>query len=270
MADGVDWLGLKGRTCVITGAAGGIGSGIARAAVAVGASVVLLDRDGAGCEDVAAKLRAEGGEALALECDTADEKSVAAAAAEARRHAGRIDVLVNNAGFLRPGPIAEISRADWDAMLGVNLTGYLLCAQAFGKAMIEAGRGSLVHVASIAASHAQPRSGAYSASKAGVVILSRQLAVEWGPSGVRSNVVSPGLIRTPLSESFYQAPGITEQRSAMVASRRIGRPDDIADVVLFLASDRASYVNGAEIIVDGGFGSMLMDLVPRPGFSRAV
>ena len=100
-------------------------------------------------------------------------------------------------------------------------------------------------------------------------MLSRQLAAEWGPSGVRSNTVSPGLIRTPLSQAFYDAPGVTEKRAAMVPSRRIGKPEDVADVVLFLASDRAAYVNGADILVDGGLSCMLMSLVPRPGFERA-
>jgi len=131
---------------------------------------------------------------------------------------------------------------------------------------LAARRGSLVHVASVAAHHPQPRSRAYSASKAGVAILSQQLALEWGPSGIRSNVVSPGLIRTPLSEAFYQAPGVSERRAQMVPSRRIGTPEDIADVVLYLASDRAGYVNGADVAVDGGFAAVLMEAVPRPGF----
>ena len=111
-------------------------------------------------------------------------------------------------------------------------------------------------------------SGAYSVSKAGVLMLSRQLAVEWGPRGVRSNVMSPGLVRTPMSESFYRAPGVAERRSAAIPVGRIGTPEDMAEVVLFLASDRAGFVNGQEIIVDSGFEHMLMSLVPRPGFER--
>jgi NAD(P)-dependent dehydrogenase (short-subunit alcohol dehydrogenase family) len=145
----------------------------------------------------------------------------------------------------------------------------LECSQAFGRQMLESGRGSLIHVASVTAHYPQTRGGAYSASKAGIVMLSRQLAAEWGPSGIRSNVVSPGMIRTPLTEDFYNQPGITDRRSAIIASRRIGVPQDIADVVLFLASDRSAYVNGAEVAVDGGFSCMLMDLVPRPGFDDA-
>ncbi|MEJ0068101.1 MAG: SDR family NAD(P)-dependent oxidoreductase [Pseudomonadota bacterium] len=262
-----DWLGLKGRRCVVTGAASGIGRAITTSLVQAGAAVALLDRDKAGCETAAAALSEAGGQVLAIGCDTSDPAGVAAAAEETRRSLGTCEVLVNNAGMLRAGPLDTITPADWNAVLAVNLTGYLLCAQAFGPDMRQAGRGSIVHVASVAATHPQSFSGAYSASKAGVAILARQLATEWGPSGVRSNVVSPGLIRTPLSEAFYRTPGITEQRAAMVASRRIGTPQDIADVVLFLASDRAGYVNGAEILVDGGFDGMLLGLVPRPGFS---
>ena len=130
---------------------------------------------------------------------------------------------------------------------------------------LRAGRGSLVHVASIAASNAQGKSGAYSVSKAGVVMLSRQLAGEWGPDGIRSNVVSPGMVITPMSQAFYDTPGVTERRSAVTPMRRIAMPQDIADAVMFLASDRASYVTADEIIVDGGFTRTIMNLVPRPG-----
>lgn len=178
-------------------------------------------------------------------------------------------MLVNNAGLLRPGPLATLSFAEWNALIATNLTGYFLCAQEFGRPMLARRRGALVHVASIAASHPQGFSGAYSVSKAGVVMLSRQLAVEWGESGIRSNVVSPALVRTPMSEAFYRVPAIAERRAAMVPLKRVAAPADIAEVVLFLASPRSGYVNGEEILVDGGFARTLMDLVPRPGFDRA-
>jgi len=135
--------------------------------------------------------------------------------------------------------------------------------------MLKQRSGAIVHIASIAASYPQSYSGAYSASKAGVVMLSRQLAVEWGSRGVRSNVVSPGMIRTPMTESIYQAPGVHEARRALVPARRIGRPEDIADTVVFLASERASYITGEEIIVDGGFTRTIMGVIPRPGFEKA-
>ena len=171
-------------------------------------------------------------------------------------------------GLLRPGSLATLPLDDWNLLLSVNLTGYLLCAQAFGKAMIERGRGAIVHTASIAGSEPQAFSGAYSVSKAGVLMLSRQLAVEWGPRGVRSNVLSPALVRTPMSEQFYQDATVLERREAAIPLGRVGTPEDMAQVVLFLASDRAGYVNGQEIIVGGGFEQMLMSLIPRPGFER--
>ena len=229
-----------------------------------GARVALLDRDKAASEAAADEVGAAGGQAIGIACDVSQQASVEAAAARVQEAFGTCDVLVNNAAVLRPGALDTLALADWNAMLGVNLTGYFLCAQAFGRGMLERGRGSIVHIASIAASHPQGASGAYSASKAAALMLSRQLATEWGPRGVRSNVVSPGLIRTPMSEPFYSTPGVLERRSAVVPVRRIGRPEDVADAVLFLASDRAAYVSGDEITVDGGFTRTVMNLIPRP------
>src|SRR4029453_13218322 len=149
----------------------------------------------------------------------------------------------------------------------VNLTGYMLCSREFGRDMLERGRGSIVHVASISALHPQARSGPYSARKAGVLLLSKQIAAEWGPRGVRSNAICPGMIRTALSAKFYEQPGFEERRAAVTASRRVGEPIDIANPPIFLASHRSAYINGAEIVVDGGLDCMLMDMVPRPGFN---
>lgn len=266
-AQGSDWLGLHGRICVITGGASGIGAAMGRAFAAVGAHVVLIDRDGEAARLEAERLNAQGGRALALTCDITNEAAVRAAAGTVRESLGGASVLVNNAGLLRPGNLENISVEDWNAVLAVNLTGYLLCAQAFGQHMLQAGRGSLVHVASVSALHPQTASGAYSASKAGVLLLSRQLAAEWGPRGVRSNAICPGMVRTALSARFYEEPGFEARRAAATASRRVGEPQDIAEPALFLASDRSAYVNGTELIVDGGLGCMLMDMVPRPGFN---
>src|SRR5262249_25887937 len=229
-----DWLGLRDKVCAVTGAGSGIGRGIALAFAGVDARVVALDRAAESCAQTADAIKQQGGAALAIPCDVTDTEKVDSAAALALKTFGRCDVLVNNAGILRPGEIADVSLADWNALMQVNLTGYLICAQALGRDMLARGAGALVHIASIAASEAQAFSGAYSASKAGVVMLSRQLAFGWGPRGVRSNVVSPGLVRTPMSEAFYQAPGVLERREAVVPLKRVGAPADIADVVVFL------------------------------------
>lgn len=265
-----DWLGLTGKVCVVSGAASGIGAGVAEGLAQVGARVALLDRNAEGAEQLAGRLRQAGAQALAVGCDIGDAVSVEAAARKVQDELGPCQVLVNNAGLLRPGGLGEVSLDDWNFVLSVNLTGYLLCARAFSQSMRQAGAGSIVNVASISGLFPQSSSGAYSASKAGVLALSRQLAVEWGPLGVRSNAICPGMIRTALSARFYEEPGFEAKRAAVTASRRIGEPDDIANVALFLASHRSSYVNGAELVVDGGMANMLMDMVPRPGYNRTA
>ena len=264
------WLELEGRVCVVSGAASGIGASVAQRLLAVGARVVMLDRDTAGLERKQAELQQPHHHTLALTCDISQPDSVQAAARQVEAQWGGAYALINNAGLLRPGGLADVSLDDWNAVLAVNLTGYLLCARAFGAHMREKGEGSIVNIASISGLFPQSASGAYSASKAGVLQMSRQLALEWGPQGVRSNAICPGMIRTALSAKFYKEPGFEAKRAAMTASRRIGEPHDIADVAMFLASPRAGYVNGAELLVDGGMSCMLMDMVPRPGYNQTA
>jgi len=263
-----NWLGLEGKVCVVTGAASGIGAAIAETLAAAGARVALLDLNAEGVSRLSAQLNAAGATTLGLALDTSDEAAVQAAAQRVQGELGPCQALINNAGLLRAAPLADVSLADWNQVLAVNLTGYLLCARSFAAHMRERGGGSIVNVASISALNPQTNSGAYSASKAGVLLMSRQMAAEWGPQGIRSNAVCPGMIRTALSAKFYEEPGFEQKRAAVTASRRIGEPVDIANVAAFLASDRAAYVNGAEILVDGGMDCMLMDLVPRPGYNR--
>jgi len=263
-----DWLGLGGRIAVVTGAASGIGRATANSLSSVGAAVALLDINLDGAKAAAKAIAETGGRAIAVACDTTSEESIAAASKEVEAALGGADILVNNAGILRPGGLDKLSLADWNKILAVNLTGYLLAAQAFGEGMRQRRRGAMVHIASIAASEPQPFSGAYSTAKAGVHMLSRQLAYEWGPEGVRSNVVSPGFVRTALSESYYAVPGVLEARAKLVPIGRVATPDDLAQVITFLASDRAGYVNGTEVLVDGGANTILMGQVPRPGYER--
>ena len=256
---------LAGKICVVTGGGSGIGRGTALALAAEGAHVAVLDRNEAGARETLALITASGASGLALACDVANEASVLAACAEVKDRLGDAQVLVNNAAMIRPGALANTSVADWNALLSVNLTGYFICTQVFGRAMRARGAGAVVHVSSVAAEVATPNSGAYSVAKAGVSMLSRLLAVEWGPLGVRSNAVLPGLINTPMTQTVYDRPGVSEERSQIVPSRRIGRPDDIAQAVVFLAGARSAYVNGAELVVDGAFSRNLMASVPFAG-----
>ncbi len=259
---------LAGRICAVTGAAKGIGRGIAVALSREGARVAVLDKDEAGATETMQLITAAGATAIAVACDTSDPASVVAARAEVAARLGDAEVLINNAGITRPSALESMPLAEWNLILSVNLTGYFLCAQEFGRAMRAAGHGALVHVASIMSHYANPFAGAYGPSKAGVMSLSRQLAAEWGPYGIRSNCVLPGLIRTPMTESMYSQPGITERRVVTVPAGRIGAPEDIAQAALFLASPRSAYINGTEILVDGGFAANLMSLIPRAGFER--
>ena len=270
MVDSAHWLGLQGRVGVVTGAASGIGAAVAQTLAQAGAYVALLDRNLDGCLKVAQSLSDMGHTAIAIGCDTSSEVQVKAAAQRVQDELGSCYALVNNAGLLRSGPLDEVSLDDWNCVLNVNLTGYMLCARTFARAMRNAGTGSIVNIASIAGLTPQTSSGAYSASKAGVLLLSRQMAVEWGPQGLRSNAICPGMIRTALSAKFYEEPGFEAKRAAVTANRRVGEPQDIADVAAYLASPRSAYVNAAELAVDGGMTSMLMDMVPRPGFNQTT
>lgn len=244
-----DWLGLAGLTAVVTGAASGIGRACAHGLAEQGVRVVGLDRDAI-----------EGMDFHAV--DVADPASVTDAAASI----GSVDILVNAAGISRPGTLLDMPFADWKTVLDVNMLGYLHCVRAFAPSMVELGRGVLVHVASISATNPQGASSGYSVGKAAVRMMSQQLAVELGPHGVRSNCVSPGLVRTAMSEAYYRVEGVLERRNAVVPLRRVAQPEDIADVVTFLASDRARYISGADIVVDGAFSQTLMSSVPRPGY----
>jgi NAD(P)-dependent dehydrogenase (short-subunit alcohol dehydrogenase family) len=263
-----DWLGLSRRTCVVTGAGGGIGAEVARQLVEAGARVALLDRNVETLKGVMEELGQTAGRVMQFACDVTRPESIQAVADQVQAAWGPVTLLVNNAGALYADAVMDISLDKWNQLLSVNLSGYLLCAQVFGRQMIEAGGGSMVHVASISASIPQPYSGAYSVSKAGVKMLSQLLAVELGEQGIRSNVVSPAMIRTPMSEGIYANPQVRQRREQIVPAGRISTPADIAGAVLFLSSERASYVSGQEILVDGGLTQAWLGLIPRPGFEK--
>lgn len=241
-----DRASLQGRVAVVTGASRGIGLAICEQLQGMGVQVVQLDI-------LYAEEPAEANGMLAMRCDVADFDSIQAMAQEVRRRFGRCDVLVNNAGITAtPAALEDFPIDEWDRVLRVNLRGALLCAQALVPMMFAARSGSIVNVASISA-RSPTRAGAYGASKAALRALTQQMAVEWGPRGVRANSVSPGMIRTPLSEVHYEEEGMLESRTAKIPARRIGQPQDIAGIVSFLASDAARYINGEDIVVDGGF-----------------
>lgn len=264
----MDPFGLKGTVCVVTGGGGGIGRSILKRFAAHGAKVAILDRDLAAAHEVANLLRADGATVAAIACDISDKASVESAAAQVESELGRAKVLVNNAALVRNGLLSELDLDDWNALIRVNLTGFFLCSQIFRRQMKAAGGGAIVHIASIAGSTPQPNSGAYSVSKAGVLMLSRHLALEWGGDGIRSNVVSPAMVITPLSQSIYDNAEVRAKREQVVPMHRIGLPEDIAAATLYLGSALSDYVTGQEILVDGGWSSAMLAMVPRPGFDK--
>ena len=256
------WLGLTGRTAVITGAGGGIGQAVAMELSANGVHCNVLDLASDLVDATVAEIAENGGQATGHVCDVTNEAAIEAVAASIKT----CDILVNAAGLVRPGALADLKTSEWEDLLKVNLTGYFIMARTFTPHLVASGNGSMIHIASISSTNPQGSSGAYSVSKAGVVVMSKQLAFELGSKGVRSNTVSPGLVRTPMTEAYYQVGDVAQRRDAAVPVGRVAKPDDIADVVTFLASDRARYITGADLVADGGFSQTLMSSVPRPGF----
>jgi len=244
---------LRGRVAVITGAGGGLGGAMVARLAGMGAQVVATD----------VKAPDNPKAALSLACDITDEAAVEAMAGAVKARFGRCDILVNNAGIMAPViPLEELPAEVWDRVMGVNLRGSFLCAKHLVRLMLAQRSGAVVNLASIGA-RVPNDIGPYGPSKAGVLGLTRQMAVEWGPRGVRANSVSPGMIRTPLSEHFYQNEKLRQGRIKAVPTGRIGVPDDIADAVAFLVSDAAAYMNGQDIIIDGGFmRTALMNVQP--------
>jgi len=251
-------------TVVVTGAGNGLGASIATAAATDGWTVGVLDRDGDAAARVAAGI---GPTAIALAADTTDESAIHAALDRFAEATGRPapDGLVANAGIVRFGPLATLDLAAWRAVVDVNLTGTFVTARAVARRMLAAGTpGSLVTVTSMNGVAAGPNAGAYGATKAAVALLTTQMALEWGPHGIRCNAVAPGLIDAGMSEQIYADPEIRQRRADRVPLGRLGTGADIAAVVLFLLSDAAAYVNGTELLVDGGVTSSVISTLPRP------
>ena len=247
-------MNLSGKSAIVTGSASGIGREIALTLAAEGASVTVADRNLEGAEAVAGQITASGGTARAAQVDVTDSGQVDAAIEGAAAAYGSLDILVNVAGFGFNSPIVDTLEEDWDLVLGVNLKGQFLCAWAAARRMIQQGSGGrIVNIASTAANNARYAGGAYCAAKAGVVQLTKVMALELGEHGITVNAVGPGFTETPATVESSD-----EYRSnflAQVPVGRSGRTSDIANAVHFLVSPSAEYVNGQAIYVDGGYSA---------------
>ena len=258
---------FTGRSVIVTGGGRGIGQATARAFAAEGADVLVLGRTVADLEDTVAQITADGGQAWLLPCDVTDEAQVDGAAAGAAARWGRIDVLVNNAGIDDDTPFLEIDRSRWRDVIDTNLTGVFLMSQAVAREMAKAGRGVILHTASIDASGGDGPYAAYNASKAGLLGLNRTLALELAAHGIRSNCVSPGFTHTVMTERAV-GPKLLEYLNgsfARVPMKRLVKPDEIAQAFLFLASDQASAITGIDLRVDGGLTANWYILETLPG-----
>jgi NAD(P)-dependent dehydrogenase (short-subunit alcohol dehydrogenase family) len=262
-------IDLKNQISVVTGGGSGIGRAAALTLGAAGSQVVVLDRHETHGEETANLVRAQGGEALALGCDISDPQSLKRAAEKTLSTYGLCGVLVNNAGVIAQGNLATLGLEEWNRVISVNLTGTFLCSQVFAEQMRKRKNGSMIHISSIGADHPTPGTGGYCATKAAIAMLSRSWAIELASDGIRSNAVKPGMIQTPMTTTVYAKPGVAQQRGKIIPLGRVGLPEDIANVILFLASDLSAYVTGQEIVVDGGYERMLMSLVPKGEYPSA-
>jgi meso-butanediol dehydrogenase / (S,S)-butanediol dehydrogenase / diacetyl reductase len=251
---------LNGKVAVITGAAGGQGQAAARLFAEEGARLVVTDIDEEGAERTAKEIRDAGGEAIALRTDVSREKDVAEMIRAAVGEFGTLDVLFNNAGVgysaadrLTMASVVDTPEEDWDAILAINLKGAAMGCKHAIPVMVENGGGAIVNNASINALVALSGADAYTAAKGGIVALTRVLAVDWGPSGVRVNCICPGGVDTPMIAPVLEDEKILGFMRDSTPLGRLARPEETARVTLFLASDETSYMNGAIVPVDGGW-----------------
>ncbi len=245
---------FQGQAVLVTGGGSGIGQQVCYAAAREGARVAVGDLDAAQAEKTAAAIRAEGGEAHGFALDVTDATSVTAFVQGAETVLGRLDVLVNSAGIREIVSVLDLSLEEWSRVLAVNLTGTFLASQAFARRLVALGQGGrIVNLASTLGISASPNRAAYVASKHGVVGITKEMALELGDRGIRVNAVAPGVVRTPMTERYFQDPVQSQVIRDIHAVGRWAAPEEVAHAILFLAEERNGFITGAILTVDGGW-----------------
>ena len=248
----LDLFRLDGQVAVVTGGAGGLGAAIARGLAGAGAAVAVADVDAGRAKSIADQIAAGGGRALPLEVDVVSADSVRRMAADVESRLGPVDVLVNSAGITHRAPAVDFPESEWHRVIGVNLTGVYLPCQIVGRGMVARQRGRIINIASIAGEIGLTGTVAYAASKGGVVMLTRALAVEWAPHNVRVNAIAPSWFESNIGDIIHREPGYADRSMRRVPFGRMGKPDELIGAALYLASQASSMVTGHVLAVDGG------------------
>jgi NAD(P)-dependent dehydrogenase (short-subunit alcohol dehydrogenase family) len=244
---------LEGRRALITGASRGIGQALAAGLARAGADVAVAARDLKSVEAAAEAIRAERHNATALAIDVRDAAGAGQAVERVRRELGGLDILINNAGVEDVRDSLEVDEALWDKIMDTNLKGAFFCAQAAARGMAEAGGGAILNVCSLTSEVGVPTAVPYGASKSGLLGITRALAAEWAPRGIRVNGIGPGYFRTALTDVFYRDAKWQEAMLTKIPMRRFGHLDDLVGAAIFLCSDAAAYITGQCLYIDGGY-----------------
>jgi len=242
---------LDEKVAIVTGASQGLGREIAIGLSKVGAKVVATDiKD---TSDTIKEIKKQNQNAIGMKADISNKSDVESLVDKTIDNFGQIDILVNNAGILRMGKAEEMDKKDWDKVIDVNLTGQFLCAQSVGKQMIKQGHGKIINISSIAALSGYANSAVYSASKAGVLLMTKTLAVEWGKYNINVNAICPGVFETGMTDDLLEDESFQKMIKENVPLERHAKPKELVGTVVYLASKASDYVTGSALVIDGGW-----------------